>query len=491
MTLEKSEGKNPQRGASAPDSSHLQAARTEHHADIQVRSSKAETVNAREEAMFSSGFNFKHTDTQQTHSDKTKALAGKDNKEHQADEKGTLDCNQPIAAKPNAPRMSDMDSIIDGAQKHWEDLGKKGKEEGGVSGKIDSLTASVMGSGVDAFKAAHDLVNEFFPEGIDKQSRSYWDQLKSEGKQEGGLVGKAKELSAGLMNGFLDLSNIGNVEDGSKKVAKDLNNGVPADKLKSDATSLGVDTALAAMTVIPGVTGVKGMLEGGNLYRTARAGTEIAGMAASETRAAANVAGKLMEASAESLPAAGEKLGKRTIESFVGNLKDVAKQYGIEIKEGGMIGESKGGMNAIEYSSKAGGPHEVVHLAQQIQTRATALETTATQLGKDVSQLTQAERASAFENIVKPFENGAYNQHEMWAGAAHSWGKTNAAYRDIVEANWKSFETALTQATVPEAIVSAADRAYGSLANWLGRSQLEIAKNLASPTAMIIKKEND
>ncbi len=156
-----------------------------------------------------------------------------------------------------------------------------------------------------------------------------------------------------------------------------------------------------------------------------------------------------------------------------------------------MVGESKGGMNAIEYSSKAGGPHEVVHLAQQIQTRATALETTAAQLGKDVSQLTQAERASAFENIVKPFENGAYNQHEMWAGAAHSWGKTSAAYRDVVEANWKSFEKALTRGTVPETIVSAADRAYGSLANWLGRSQMEIAKNLASPTAMIIKKEID
>lgn len=390
MAIEHSEGDKPQKAAAAPDSAALQSARLDAHAQPQHEGrGKTESVNSREEAMFGAGFQFKKTEAEhKPDSDKKTGAAGKDSKENKSHENGTLDCNAPIAAKPKpeaAHKMSDMETLIDGAQKHWDELGKKGKEKGGISGTIDSMTASVMGTGADAFKAAHSLINEHFPEGIDKQSRAYWDELKKEGKQEGGAVGKAKELSAGLMNGFLDLSNIGNVEDGGKKVAKDLNDGVPIDKLKSDSASLAFDTALAGMTVIPGVTGLKGMIEGGNLFKTARAGAEITGMAASEARAAGNVAGKLMEASAESLPAAGEKISKATIEKFVGKLQDVAKQYGIELKEGGMIGESKGGMNAIEYSSKAGGPHEVAHLAQQLQTRATALETTASQLELSLS----------------------------------------------------------------------------------------------------------
>lgn len=233
------------------------------------------------------------------------------------------------------------------------------------------------------------------------------------------------------------------------------------------------------------------------MFRTAEAGTEIAGMAASSARLSESVGSKLMGAIKE-LPELGQSLSKESLNKFVGKLQTVAKEYGIEIKEAGMIGESKGGINAIEYSSKAGGPHEVAHVVQQLQTRATALESQASSLGKSVAELTQAERAAAYNNIVKPFEDIAYNQHEMWAGAAHSWGRTAGNYAEVLANNVSSFEKALSTGTVPEAIVGTASKLYGALPNWLGRSQTEIAKNLGSPAGNTIGhvldskwKEND
>lgn len=140
-------------------------------------------------------------------------------------------------------------------------------------------------------------------------------------------------------------------------------------------------------------------------------------------------------------------------------------------------------MNLIEYSSKAGGPHEVAHLAQQLQTRTTALEGHAAKLGKSVEELTKVDRDDAFKTIVKPFEDIAYNQHEMFAGASHSWGRTSQKYAEILKTNVASFEKALTHATVPEALGLGA-RMYGEMANYLGHSQAAIARNLA-PTANI------
>lgn len=464
-------------------SADIVASKNEH---ITIRPGCTEAVTKREEDLFGKETGFKFTQNEPKIS-KIQAVS----KEDKTPDKKVLDFEEKTPAHP-APKpkaLSGMEEIIQSSKEYWQAQEADGRKEGGILGASAVLGAQAMGFGVEAFKAGHNLLNEVCPDGIAAPAKEFWQGLAKEGEAEGGLLGRTKQRTGEIMEGFVDLSGIGALEKGTDQVVEDLRKVVPENELKDHTKSLAIDTLLVAATVLPGFTGVKAIARGDELYKTARAGTEIAGMIATEARAAETVAGKLAQAATEALPQAGEKLSKASLENFVAKLKDVAKHYGIELKEGGMIGESNGGIDAISFSSKAGGPHEVVHAAQQIQTRATALEFKAAELGKSVSELSQAERAEAFNKIVKPFEDMAYNQHEMWAGEAHSWGKTSAQYRDLVMANWQSFEKALSTGTVPEAAVSAASRAYGSLANWLGRSQLEIAKNLGAPTAYIEGKQ--
>ncbi len=374
--------------------------------------------------------------------------------------------------------------VIDSSKQYWKDSADAGRQEGGLSGHTSALAADLMGKGTDAFKLGSDLYNTAFPDGAIDTARQHWQGAAADGAGEGGISGAAKWAGANAADGLLALSGLGNVEDGANKVIEGLNKSEHSDQLQHDVKWLAVDTGLAALTFLPGTAGLKALAKGESVLLTAKAGTEIAGMAVTESRLAGNVATRMTEAIAETLPKTGEKLTKTHTENFVAKLKEIGADYGIALKEGGVVGESTGTINLIEYSSKAGGPHEVAHVAQQLQTRITALEGYAAQLGKSVDELTKVDRDDAFKTIVKPFEDIAYNHHEMFAGAAHSWGKTSPKYAEILKANVASFEKALTNATVPEANLGVIPRVYGELANYLGRSQASIARNLA-PTANI------
>lgn len=388
--------------------------------------------------------------------------------------------------QPNSQTESGMVGLIKEAKEFWQDAAKTARVEGGASGHLSALAAETMTIGAEAFDLSHNALNTAFPEGIAKPASEYWQSVAHEGEQTGGLSGFAEKVAGKTMDGLLSVSGIASVEDGTQSVIKDINEGASTEQLKHDVGWLAVDSALTAATVVPGVTGIKAMVEGGTLFRTAAAGSEIAGMTATGTSLGESVASKLAQVIEDTLPKSGEKIGKEHLTNFVDNIRKVASEYGIKIQQGGVIGESKGGIDAIDYSSIIGGPHEVAHVVQQLQTRATALEAAAARAGKTISELTQAERAEAYTQVVKPFEEAAYNQHEMWAGQAHSWGQTSTEYGDVLIANLKSFETALASGTIPEATVSAASRAYGELPNLLGRSQMEIAKNLAAPAADIV-----
>ena len=477
------EGAQPEKdkASSVPDTQPVVSAPLEHTPGTDVRSSNKDAVAKREADVFGDSFSFAQFGTAEKAAKKaTESKA--ENRDGSAQKPDNRSGAGGTEAKPASgkPEQKGVDGMITGAREYWQNMSDGATKEGGVMGHAEALAADAMGLGVDAFEKGHDLINKVFPDGIIAPARDYWKAMAKEGDTQGGISGNAKMVAGKAMDGLLALSGLGNVEDGVNKVVKDLDDVVPPEQLKHDVAWLGVDTALAAATFIPGITGAKAMAKGGTAFRTAEAGTEIAGMAATKAGLSESVGSKLLTAIKEALPEAGA-VTKESIGNFVGKIQKVASEYGIQIKEAGMIGESSGGMNVIQYSSKAGGPHEVAHVLQQVQTRATALESQAARSGKSVAELTQAERATAYETIVKPFEDVAYNQHEMWAGAAHSWGKTSAQYAEVLSNNVKAFESALTTGTVPEALVSAVSKAYGHIPNWLGRSQMEIAKNLGSP----------
>jgi hypothetical protein len=485
MSRFESEGNdNIQKPAPKGESSKINEPAREHVPGTQVRSAKPEAVSKREEALFGKEGGFSFAD----HEDKS-ATAGSKAEKTKPETAKTADHarqgNKDAAGKSAPQELKGVDGMIDTARKYWQDTARDGKKEGGLSGHASAMAAEAMGLGVNAFESAHNLMEKVFPDGIAEPSRQYWQDMSKEGKAEGGVLGQTKNVTGKVMSGLVEFSNIGNMEKSFNKVVKDIDDVVPEDELKRDARSLGIDTLLTAVTFAPGLTGAKAMGEGKALFQTARAGTEIVGMTAAKAEVAGSVAGKLSKVAMETLPETGEALSKTSLKNFVGKLQGIAGEYGITLKKGGMIGECKGSIDAIEYSTVTGGPHEVAHLAHQLQTRVTALESQAAALGKNVSQLTKGERAMAYEKIVKPFEDVAYNQHEMWAGQAHAWGKTSAEYRDVLMSNWKSFEKGLTSGTVPEAIVDRASRAYGAMANWVGRSQLESAKNVGSVSAAI------
>lgn len=378
--------------------------------------------------------------------------------------------------------------VVDSAKQYWKESAEAGRQEGGIAGHSAALAGEIMSKGTEAFKAGADVYNTAFPDGAIENARKHWQGVAEDGAGEGGVAGFAKFTGAKAAEGLLAISGLGNVEDGANKVIKGLNKSEhsPEDteQLKNDVKWLAVDSGLAALTFAPGTAGLKAFAKGENVLRTAKAGSEIAGMAGTESHLAGNVATRMSEAIAETLPKTGEKLTGAHTESFVGKLKEIGADYGIAIQEGGVVGESNATMSVIEYSSKAGGPHEVAHVAQQLQTRVTALEAHAAQLGKSVDELTKIDREDAFKAIVKPFEDVAYHHHEMFAGAAHSWGRTSAKYAEILQANVASFEKALTNAEVPEVALGMRASMYGEMANYLGRSQASIARNLA-PSANI------
>ncbi|MDQ7823633.1 MAG: hypothetical protein RDV48_12610 [Candidatus Eremiobacteraeota bacterium] len=303
------------------------------------------------------------------------------------------------------------------------------------------------------------------------------DRLVAQGKRNP-YVGAACKTGAQIMNGFIAISGLHEVEKSSGKLGWDVGSGASNTQIAKDTGMLLFDSTMAGLTFLPAGKVLQGVKGGKGLYTTAKAGEAITGMVKAGKGAAAPVAGEITAAIEKTIPQGGKVTAEHS-KALLSELTDIGKKYGITIQEGGKVGESVGSMNKILVNTKAGGSHEITHVVQQLQTRATALEAQAQKLGKPVKDLTAVERQGAFQNMVKPFEEVAYNQHEMWAKEATKLGGgAKSSYADALKRNVASFEEALSGGNVPSAEVSGLSRAYGEVPNILGRSQGENLSNV-------------
>lgn len=197
------------------------------------------------------------------------------------------DAAKPDASKPDAaakpdtapnspPAKTDGQAMVDSSKQYWEDEARRGRSEGGLTGAATFAAAKIMGLGADAAIAGHRAYTSVFADGAIEPARQSWQDFALNGAIEGGVMGRTKQAIGATADALLQVSGLGNVESGLSKVAKGLNQGAPEGQLGQDLKALAVDTTLAALTFIPGVTGLKAIGRGDTLFRTAAAGNDIA-----------------------------------------------------------------------------------------------------------------------------------------------------------------------------------------------------------------------
>jgi len=314
-------------------------------------------------------------------------------------------------------------------------------------------------------KAAPAAVKHQMPAEADRGPASYaklwWKGLEKEQEGKKGFAAGFKKYAAKTAQGLISFSSLADTETSYQTLKTDYRNGASAGTLVKDGAILAKDGALAAVTFIPGANLLKSAKAGEGLIKVAKAGSTISGMAKAEASTANAVAKELnavIKASANA-------------DDVVKGVAEVGKRYGVEVAQGGHIGESVGTAGKVVYNGTVGSAHEVVHVVQQVQTRAS--------LG------------TAAEGAISAFEKAAYGQHEMFAKEATKLlGTEGTSYMATLAKNVGSFETALINGTVPEAAVSFGSRVYGHIPSWLGTSQAQIASNLGVGAKAVVQGSN-
>ncbi|MDD2806560.1 MAG: hypothetical protein PHV33_13495 [Elusimicrobiales bacterium] len=282
-------------------------------------------------------------------------------------------------------------------------------------------------------------------------AKTWWKGLEKEQEGKTGFMAGLKKYTAKTAQGLISFSSLADVEGSYHELKTDYKNGASAGTLVKGGAILAKDTALAAVTFIPGANLLKSVKAGEGAIKVAKAGAAVTGMTKAEAATANAVAKELQTVIKASANA----------DDVVKGVTEVGKRYGVEVAHGGTIGESVGSAGKVVYNGAVGKAHEVVHVVQQVQTRAT--------LGVGA------------EASVNAFEKVAYAQHEMFAKeATHLLGTEGASYMSTLGKNVASFETALANGTVPQAAVSFGAKVYGYIPSLLGTSQAQIAANLAA-----------
>jgi len=314
-------------------------------------------------------------------------------------------------------------------------------------------------------KPAAPAVKHTMPAEADRGPASYaktwWKGLEKEQEGKKGFVAGLKKYTAKTAQGLISLSSLADTETSYHALQTDRKNGASTGTLIKDGAILAKDGALAVVTFIPGVNMLKSVKAGEGMIKVAKAGTAVSGMAKAEAATANAVAKELnavIKASANA-------------DDVVKGVTEVGKRYGVEVAQGGHIGESVGTASSVVYNGTVGKAHEVVHVLQQVQTRAS--------LG------------TAAEGSISAFEKVAYAQHEMFAKEATKLlGTEGSGYMSALANNVGSFQTALVNGTVPEAAVSAVSKAYGYIPSLLGTSQFQIGANLAVGSKAFVQGSN-
>lgn len=321
--------------------------------------------------------------------------------------------------------------------------------------------------------------------GIVDNAVNFYDEVIADNKDRSGFMAGLKSVSARAAKGLIGLSGLHEVEKSAGELGHDVGRGADGWTVARSGGMLAVNSALSAASFLPAGKAVAGLAKGEKLMTTAKAGTQIAGV----TGAGKTVAGQVADDVGGAVARTVGQGGKGQTGALLDDLGRVGDKYGVRVRQGGNVGESVGTVDDILVNTRIGGDHEIVHAAQQLQTRATLLESHAQKLGKSAKDLTAAERAQVAPQ-VQAFERGAYQHHEMWAKEATGFGgKASSGYGQAVQANVDDFSRALADGVVPQGPSSVVSRAYGNLPNAVGTSQGQIATNLGAIQAGVINSQ--
>lgn len=305
-------------------------------------------------------------------------------------------------------------------------------------------------------------------EGIASDAYRFWDQMDKRGGWFGTAAGKT-------MKGLLTVSGLTAVERASARAgylagSDDVKGG---DKAKALA-SMGGNMALSALNFIPAAGMTSRLIAGERSVTLIRSGgAAVRGVQAAAPEAATairNVGGQIDEAIRTAIPS-GTKPSPAQLETLVGSLNETGKAYGVQVRIGGVVGESQSVGGVVTASLAKGAPHEVTHVTQQVYNNIAALERAAGRHGVAVASLSPEARAAAFAE-ARAMEQAGYLQHEAQAFYATGFGGGGRVqYADRL----RESVAHLTQSNVAGTVVGGqygkAATAYGATGALLGDSQ--------------------
>ncbi|MDD5629755.1 MAG: hypothetical protein PHU21_11865 [Elusimicrobia bacterium] len=369
----------------------------------------------------------------------------------------------------------------------------------GLDGKVPALVSPIS-------EHAPKMGEPGFEYGWATGAYKYWDDME---KRQDDVASQGHWVKAGtvatgakIMKFFYHIGGTGAIEQSGDQTTWDLNRDASTGTLIWDGTKVAGNTILTALNFVPGVAAiskaggvansVRGIKSGTAIYRTTKAGSEIAELGGGVGKeAAGEVAGQVRNI-IKAAAGEGKQVTAKNARQILNGLKEAGaqKNVGISVIEDRSIlgmGMAKGDAGAIVINTRLGGAHEVVHAAQQYQVRATLLK----QMGTSYDKLDDAERL-LFAQRVDAMELQAYNQFENGAfratGFMGSGSLNKARYAKGLEANISTFEKALANGTVPKydfsLRYSPTAAVYQSLPNWLGRSQTQIGTNMGAVISM-------
>ena len=363
--------------------------------------------------------------------------------------------------------------------------------EGAHERAHERANESSHGSDIPAFRYEGD--------GVAHQADHYWEDYRDSLGEEvssgemGPTEATVKHTYATVMGFFVDLSGFKQVERSAAHLGHDVGHGADGWTVTKDSAVLLGNSALAGSNFLPIAGAARGVsswrsglapTRSGSvplISRGTKAGTSIR-MLRAGSAAADEVAAGLKAAIRAAAPEG--RITAQNMDDVFRSVRSFADEYGIQLTKGGNLGESVGSIDIISANLKAGGPHELAHVIQQVQTRATAFASVADDLGKPVSALTQAEKARAFDQFIRPFEAATYAHHERYAYEATGFGgRGGNRYGAAIESNIDEFAQAYQQGTVPNTRVGVGARAYGEMPEVLGTSQAEMGYNTVGATA--------
>lgn len=305
-------------------------------------------------------------------------------------------------------------------------------------------------------------------DGLASDAYRYWDDLD----KSSGWLGKG---TAKTMKGLLTLSGLTAVERAAARAGYvSGSDDVTAWDQTTANGALAGNIALSAVNFLPAV-GIAGRVANGERALTllSRGGTAVRGVAPAAPEAATairSVGGQIDDAIRASIPA-GAKPAPAQLEALVGRLNDTGKAYGVEVRIGGVVGESQSVGGVVTASLAKGAPHEVTHVTQQVYNNIAALERAASRQGVAVGALAPQARAAAFAE-ARAMEQAGYLQHEAQAFYATGFGGGGRVqYADRLRESVGHLAQSNVAGTVVGGQYGKAATAYGMTGALLGDSQ--------------------